>query len=213
MAMKRLLSRSSRAGVRQQHAHLGEAARQHEAFDDLEESVLVVQVGLEVGRVDRHQALRAGGHGIDRGAHLLERADHADVVLVACCRKPRAKRRPAPTARCENLLKSNSPVVMVTTLPGLDSQFVTCARCKPRWPSPISVPNASRFHRGFARNRPKNVCWVALYASHIAKRHQEKPASACARERQIERAISAARPRYCCGARALSRARSAGRQR
>ncbi|HEY6124533.1 MAG TPA: hypothetical protein VIV63_07760, partial [Steroidobacteraceae bacterium] len=37
--------------VREQHAGLGEAPRQHEAFDDLEKAVLVVQVGFEIGRV------------------------------------------------------------------------------------------------------------------------------------------------------------------
>ena len=114
--MKRLLSRSSRAGVRQQHAHLGEAARQHEALDDLEEAVLVVQVGLEVGRVDRHEALGARRHGVDGGAHLLERADDPHVVLDAC-RGTAGKAAPGAELRCEKLLKSNSPVVMVTTTP------------------------------------------------------------------------------------------------
>ncbi len=99
------------AGVGQQHARLGEAAREHESLDDLEKTVLVVQVGFEVGRVDRHEALGAGRHGFHGGAHFFERADHADLVLLAC---PETAGKAAPGAelRCEKLLKSNSPVVM-----------------------------------------------------------------------------------------------------
>jgi len=69
-------------GVGQQYARLGEAAREHESLHDVEKAVLVVQVRLEIGRVDRHEALGAGRHGFHGGAHFLERTDHADLVLI-----------------------------------------------------------------------------------------------------------------------------------
>ena len=49
IAMKRLLSRMTRAGSLQQHAHLGEAARQHEVFDDLEKGVWSYRSGSRSG--------------------------------------------------------------------------------------------------------------------------------------------------------------------
>ncbi len=169
IAMKRLLSRSSRPGVGQQHARLGEAARQHETFDDLEEAVLVVQVGLEVRRVDRHEALGAGRHGVHGGAHFFERADHADLVLLGCAPETAGKETPGAELRCEKLLKSSSPVVMDDDYSPDQRPESDCDLCpmKPRWHISISVPNASRFHRAFARNRQQNVCWFALYASHM----------------------------------------------
>ena len=58
--------------VAQQHAHLGEAAPEHEALDDFEEGALIVDFGLEIGRHDRDQALAAGRDGFGGRAHLIQ---------------------------------------------------------------------------------------------------------------------------------------------
>ena len=156
------------AGIRQQHAHLGETARQHETFDDLEEAVLVVQVGLEIGRVDRHEALGAGGHGVHGRAHLFERADHADLVLLAVLPETSGKEPPGAELRCEKLLKSNSPVVMDddysrTLIPG---RIVTCARASLGGTSLFQCQMRHAFIGDLRETDSENVCWFALYASH-----------------------------------------------
>ena len=66
------------ARLGEQHAHLGEAARQHEVLDDFEKGGLIVEIGLEVGGVDGDQALRGGGDLVDGGAHLGERGEHGE---------------------------------------------------------------------------------------------------------------------------------------
>src|SRR5579862_1963856 len=56
----------------QQYAHLGEAAREYEVLDHLEEGALIVEVRFEVGRIDGDESLCGGGDLVDRSAHLGE---------------------------------------------------------------------------------------------------------------------------------------------
>jgi hypothetical protein len=64
------------AGVAEHHAYLREISGKDESLDDVEELGRVVQIGFEVRRVDREQALCAGGHAIHGTAHLVERSQH-----------------------------------------------------------------------------------------------------------------------------------------
>jgi hypothetical protein len=61
------------SGVRDQHADFRVAAREHEALDGFEETVLVVELRLEIRRVDRQHALSVLRSLGDRCPVLLER--------------------------------------------------------------------------------------------------------------------------------------------
>ncbi len=59
-------------------------------LDDLEERRLVVEIGLEVGGVNRDQPLRHGGNFVHRRPRLGERAQNGKGL----CTVPRCRRRP-----------------------------------------------------------------------------------------------------------------------
>ena len=85
------LAEQSRA-IAEHHADLGEVAAEDEALDDVEELGLVVELGLEIRRVDRHQTLGARRDAVERRAHLLQRTDHGHRL--------RRRRRRGRERRC-----------------------------------------------------------------------------------------------------------------
>ncbi len=62
--------------VADQHADLGKTMAEHEAFEDIQQRRLIVDVRLEIGSHDGDQALTAGSDRLGRGAHFLERGEH-----------------------------------------------------------------------------------------------------------------------------------------
>ena len=57
----------------EQHAHFRKAARQDELLDDLQETRLIVEIGLEIGCVDGNQAAGSAGDLVHSRTHLRKR--------------------------------------------------------------------------------------------------------------------------------------------
>ena len=76
MATNRLLSRMTRAGSTSNTRTLEKLRARTKCLMMSRNARLVVQVGLEIGRVDRDQPLRGGGGGVHGGPRFGERGQN-----------------------------------------------------------------------------------------------------------------------------------------